>query len=176
MLYVMAYLKNGDRLVSEFENLRGIRSLSAEVMSGRKAFPVWRPVGDTHPVSGERVSIRTRTFINGRSIEAMEVVRPTVDEHGFDPENFEPAPLMKSGPNGLWAAPDNEDCPEGVEPGTEFPVHRDSDTGRRYVILRIAEGASEEVRHYIDPDIREEVASWDDTEDEFQDTIYDGDF
>lgn len=174
MLYVLATLKNGEQVISEFEELRGIRTLASDVMSGRKAFPVWRKVGDTHPVSGEAVTLRTREFISGTEVARMQVVEPIIEDHDFDPANFRPAVQLKSGRYGIWTAPEDEDeRPEGIEAGTQFPVHRDLEQdNRRYVILQVARDGADEVRYYIDPEAHEESMEWDDVEDEMQDVDF----
>lgn len=148
-LYVRIETRDGEVLISEFQKLKGIRKLSADVMAGRKAFPVWKPVAETHPVSGEPVSVRRRIFLNGDTIARMETVQPLdgmEDDHNFDPDNFVPEPIIKRGEAGLWTCPENI---EGGVVGVEYPIHRDTDH-RRYVILTWAEEESEQVRHYLD--------------------------
>lgn len=149
-MFVRVTLKDGEQAVSEFSKMRGIGTYASEVMSGRKAFALWRPVAQTHPISGAPCLVRSRVMVNGTEVRNMEVVIPTTEEHNFDPRNFTPLPNIQRGPYGLWTVPENEDRPEGVPVGAQFPVYRDSVTLRRYVVLRVAENGNEERRHWLD--------------------------
>ena len=157
MLHVQITLTDGTKRISEFERLRGIRKLSADVFSGRKAFPVWRPVSNTHPTSGEPgFMTRHREFVAGSQIQSMEVVTPSVDEHNFDPDNFVPEVItsVTRSPGGsrppLWTVPEGADIPH-AEPGTQYPIHRDRNY-RRYVYLLWAPDFEDATVHYLDPE------------------------
>jgi len=150
MLYVRALMVDGTQVVSSFERLQGIRKLSADVLGNRKAFPVWRVVGTTHPVSGEPCLTRTRQFVSGRQIAHMEVVTPTNENHEYDPENFEPVVEVQRGDAGRMFFTEDMDPVDGVTVGVEYPLHRAPD-GRRFVIVTSNSGDGEEdVLHYID--------------------------
>ncbi|HEX5097244.1 MAG TPA: hypothetical protein VFX21_14555 [Acidimicrobiia bacterium] len=157
MLYALATLNDGTKIVTEFEKLKGIRQLAADVFSGKKGFPVWRKVSDVHPISGEPgVLTRRREFISGSVITRLEVVKPkpgfeSEDLHQMMPEFFEPDAIMSNlDRNGLWTAPTaQEDLVAGATPGAQYPLHRDPDQ-RRYVILTWNEDPAAQVRHYLD--------------------------
>lgn len=153
MLFVKATLMDGEAVIVEFDKLKGIRQLSADVMGGRKAFPIWRKVSERHPVSNEPVLVRTRTFLRGDQIKEMQVVKPREgfdDTHNLQPEHFEAEVHMKSGRDGLWKAPSGEGAVVGAQAGTDYPIHRDEATHRRYVILAWDENEAEQVRHFLD--------------------------
>lgn len=153
MFYIEANLKDGGTVISEFQKAQAMRRFAADVFSGRKALPVWRVVGDTHPQSGEPVVIRTRSFVNGTHIASMQAVVPINENHGYDPSNFEDVEEFKGTTgrqsNGLWTAP-TENTPDGAVAGVKYPVHRDEVDHRRYVILRVAEDVTPENRFYLD--------------------------
>jgi hypothetical protein len=172
-MFVKAKLEGGESVIVEFEKLKGIRQLSADVMGGRKAFPIWRKVADRHPVSNEPVLVRTRTFIRGDQITEMEVVKPIAGEeetHEFRPEAFESMVLVRSNDvHGNWTAPAGEGAVVGAQAGAEYPIHRGEDH-RRYVILAWDEQENEQVRHYLDAEGAGSVADLD-----FDDEPADGD-
>ena len=149
-MFVRALMTDGTQVVSSFEKLQGIRKLSADVLGNRKAFPVWRVVGTTHPVSGEPCLTRTRQFVSGRMIAHMEVVEPTTENHEYDPTNFAAVVEVQRGDAGRMLFTEDMDAVEGITVGVEYPLHRDPD-GRRFVVVtsNSAEG-EEDVRHYID--------------------------
>ncbi len=150
MLYVRAKMTDGTEVVSSFERLQGIRKLSADVLGNRKAFPVWRVVDTTHPVSGEPCLTRTRQFVSGRMIAHMEVVTPTTEDHEYNPDNFEPVVEVQRGDAGRMLFTEDMDAVEGITVGVEYPLHRAPD-GRRFVIVTSNSGEGEEdVLHYID--------------------------
>ena len=149
-MFVRAKLIDGTEVVSSFERLTGIRKLSADVLGNRKAFPVWRVVGTTHPESGEPCLTRTRQFVSGRTIAHMEIVEPTTEVHEYDPANFSPVVEVARGEAGRMVFTEDMDPVEGVRVGVEYPLHRDPD-GRRFVVVtsNSAEG-EQDVLHYID--------------------------
>lgn len=155
-LYVQATLKgSGERVISEFDKLKGIRKLSADVMGSAKAFPVWRPLSERHPISGEPCLVRRRSFIAGSEIAGMEVMKPKAgfeDSHNYQPDNFEPEAIIQAGRNGTWRAPDalTEGFVEGSTPGALYPIRRDPDH-RRYVVLAYNDAQPEQsVVHWLD--------------------------
>jgi len=141
--FLKATMKDGTEVLAEFSKLAKVQRYVTQVMAGTKPFNVWSVVGRVHPVSGEDVLSRTRTMYNGRDIQT--IVEVTQD--GF------PKVQMQRGTYGVWTAPEGV----GVAPeGTEFPLHRDALSGRRYVVARAGTlGEADEVRHYIDPEASE---------------------
>jgi len=129
MLHVMATMLDGSTVVSEFGRLRGIRQLSADVMSGRKPFPVWETIAEVHPASGEVCKVRTRRFVSGHQIVGMEVVVPD-DGGGYVAEQ-----RIAEGSAGLYSFSDTEDVPAGGVTGVAYPVALEPESGRRYVTL-----------------------------------------
>ena len=169
-MFVRATLTGGDQVVSEFDRLRGIRSLSGNVMSGRRPFPVWKVVGTHHTFSAEPKATRTREFINGSMIKSMQIVEPVVEDHGYNPEMFRPVARMDAGSAGLHRFTE-ETLPEGVDvevsTDIDYPCHRAPD-GRRYVVLHYRSDAGDpDVEYYLDDEAGTgeglgEVFAWDD--------------
>lgn len=162
---MLATLLSGEKLISEFSNLGGEgQGYATKVFAGASVFSVWRVVGNAHPVSGETVLMRTQEMVNGSQIVKLQQVKPREGletTHGFDPANFEPVAIMQQGRYGLWIAPDgsdaNQPAVEGATPGVGYPVHRDDESLRRYVILRAQGEPTQiggepvaEVRHWLD--------------------------
>lgn len=172
-MFVRATMLDGTSHVSEFDKLTGIRQLSADVMSGRKPFPVWKVVGREHPVSGEPTDIKTRMYVHGSQVLTLEVVEPVCDDHEYHPDLFRSARRMGNGTAGTHHFTP-ETVPEadvGVSTEYGYPCHRDPD-GRRYVILQWNSDAGlPNVTHYIDTvsgdqsDITAAMDGWDDEED-----------
>ena len=145
-MFVRATLTNGTSVISEFGRLTGIRKLSADVLGGRKAFPVWTVVGDVHPANGQPCTVRTRSFISGAQVLSMEAVVPTTTDHGYSPENFTPEQRIAEGPAGLFRFTPEMDLPEGAVANIDYPTARDPESGRRFIVI------SEGVTHFIDPE------------------------
>lgn len=137
---VLATLKDGTTVESEFEKLTGIRKLSADVFAGRKAFPVWRTVAD-HLPSGEPCLLRTREFINGSEIVGLVVV----DENG------EPEVHVMGGRYGVFTVTEEFAAENGLEVGAKYPIHRDEEF-RRYIYTAWSENEVERVKAYLDPE------------------------
>jgi hypothetical protein len=153
--YIKAHTTAGTTVICEFQKNQGLRRFAADVMGGRKALPVWRLVGTTHPHSGEQVLLRTRAFINGSTVTGMEEVEPTREDHGYDPANFQSVVSVRglNGTSARWIAPaSQDDAIDGAVAGVAYPIHRDVADSRRFVILRAAEGVTAELRHYLDPE------------------------
>jgi hypothetical protein len=172
-MFVRATMLDGTQHVSEFDKLTGIRQLSADVMSGRKPFPVWRVVGQQHPYSGEPTTIRTRMYVHGSQVLTLEVVEPGFDDHEYLPANFHQVARMGNGTAGThrFTPETAPDADVDVSTEHEYPCHRDPD-GRRYVILQWNSDAGDaNVTHYIDAvsgdqsDITAAMGDWDDEED-----------
>jgi hypothetical protein len=141
-MYLMAQLKDGTKVVSEFSKLAKVQRYVTYVFQGVKPFNAWKVSGDSHPVSGEQVLMRERTMYNGRDILSIVQVRPTTEEHGYEPENFEPVSSMQKGGRGVYTVPE-QGGPEGIEAGTQFPRHRDPRSFRDYIVLREADPEAE---------------------------------
>lgn len=166
-LYAKVTMHDGSAVIAPFEKLTGIRRLASDVMAGRKAFPVWRPMGTRHPQTGqEGVVVRSRAFINGRDIATMEEVRPIAgreDDHGFEPSAFESVAMVQSGPAGMWrgdraaltsrfyaaATANDADTLGLVQDDVEYPIMREAGTQRRYIVL-FADGSGNERRAWLD--------------------------
>lgn len=156
MLYVLITLKDGTQFVSQFSKLRGIGTYAGQVMTGKKALNVWKVLGNEHPASGEKVLVRQRKMLNGTEVASMEEVLPREDAdpaavEALDIGAFTQKPHIEKGPHGLYqfdAA--DETRPEGVSVRLPYPIYRDPDTLRRYVILTAAREGTPEVRHYLD--------------------------
>jgi hypothetical protein len=137
--FLMATLKDGRKVVAEFSKLKGTgQGYTGRVFAQAMPFNAWRVVGHTHPVSGERVLVRTRVMINGAEIAEIAPVQPRdgIANHNYEPENFEPATEIQRGQYGVWTAP-RENTPEGAQPGVAYPVHRDEVTLARFVYLSV---------------------------------------
>jgi hypothetical protein len=140
--------------VSQFTKLRGIGTYAGNVMTGRKALNLWRVLSNEHPVSGERTLVRQRKMINGSEVAAMEEVTPLPHASpesvaSLLPEAFEPKPHIEKGPHGLYQfEATDETRPEGVSTTLPYPIHRDPDSLRRYVVLDARTDPPR--RHYLD--------------------------
>ena len=151
--YLQATLVSGAVVIAAFEKLGGTgQGYSTQVFAGRKPFNGWRVVGDTHPVSGEPVVLRTRTMYAGHQIASITAVKPKdgrENDHGYESGNFEPVAEIQSTEHGMYTAP-TANTPEGAVAGVDYPVHRDPNDLRRYVILRAANDIGPETRFYVD--------------------------
>jgi len=155
-MFVKAITTDGSEYVSEFTKLTNLRRYAADVMAGRKAFTAWEIVGTEHPVTGEQVLMRNRIFVNGAQIQAILQI---------DKDGLVVAIPQSDGGLGMHTVKESDGF--GDTPvGTVVPVHRDSESLRRYVV-----GAGGTVYH-LDPDY-----SVDNEEDEDEDDIeaYDND-
>lgn len=142
-MFLRALLKDGTQVVSEFSKLGRVERYVVAVFLGHKPFNAWKVQGHAHPVSGEQVLLRQRLMLNGKNIISIEQVESMVgDAHGYNPDNFREVTVMQKGKNGLYKVPETGG-PEGVPVGTEFPIHRDEHSLRRYVILRKGNPAAE---------------------------------
>jgi hypothetical protein len=151
--FLMATLNDGTQVVSAFENLGGTgQGYATQVFARVKPFNAWKNVGNTHPHSGEPVKIRTRVMYSGAEIRSISQVKPIAgreESHGYEPENFEAVSEMQHGRYGMYVAP-SENTPVGAVAGAEYPIHREEDSFRRFVILRVATADTVEVRHWLD--------------------------
>lgn len=145
-MFLQAKLRDGTTVISEFSKLASVQKYANQVFAGVKPFNAWRVVGDTHPVSGEKVLLRTREMINGKEIVSITEVQ----------QDGTPIITTQAGARGLWKAPLGASVEvEGVQAsaGETYPKHRDPVSMREYVILRAAaEGGESEVRYYTDGD------------------------
>lgn len=148
-MFLRATLDDGTQVVSEFSKLVSVGRYAAQVYIGSKAFNGWKVVSTTHPHSGEQTLVRERVLYNGKNIRLIEQVEPTTEEHGLDPANFRPAAVPQRARFGSYTVP--EEVPhEGLVAGARYPIHRDPESFRQYVIVRVAEGEAAEVRFYLD--------------------------
>ena len=151
--FLMAKLISGLTVVAEFSKLTGTgQGYAGQVFAGRKPFNAWKVVSGTHPASGEPVLVRTREMFAGSQIASITQVKPLPGmetSHGYQPENFEPVREIQKGRYGMWTAP-TTNTPEGAVPGETYPINRDESSMRRYVILKVAQGETAEVRFYLD--------------------------
>lgn len=155
-MFLRATLADGSQVVSEFSKLGHPQRYASQVFGRQKPFNAWRIKGDTHPHNGERILLRERVMVNGDHIRQIEEVEPTVEDHGLDPANFQPVTVMQKGPRGLFTVPDPAPQDDLVV-GAKYPVHRDVNNFRDYVLVRAAQPAEDgegegepEVRYYID--------------------------
>lgn len=152
-MYVLTTLKTGEKFISQFTKLRGLRDYSSKVMSGQKSFAAWTVISEQHPASGERILVRTRTFVSGSAIATMAEVEPATEDHEYNPDNFRLIPKFQKTEWGFFTFP--ETLPAGAESavsGVEYPIHKDPSSLRKYVILTVAEPENSivEERFYID--------------------------
>lgn len=171
MRFLRARLASGQVIVSRFEKLANVEKYVAQVFAGIKPFNVWVPVGERHPQSGEKVSLRTRRMFPARQIVEIEEVKPVSGretDHNFEPSNFEPVVSMSRGERGIFTVPkEDERAPglygaqgdplytegmreQGLVTGTQYPVHRDTTSYRDYIVTTAASEGQEEVRYYLD--------------------------
>jgi hypothetical protein len=143
-MFLRAKLKDGQVLVSEFSQLARVERYAIQVYNGTKPFNAWKVVSTDHPVSGERQLHRERMLVNGAEIVSLQQVEPTTEDHGYEPDHFQPVAVAQRGPRGVYRVPE-EDAPEevtaaGGTPGMEFPKHRDEMSFRDFIFLNAQEG------------------------------------
>jgi hypothetical protein len=146
-MFLRAQLKDGTQVVSEFSKLARVQRYIVSVFTGTKPFNAWKVTGEAHPVSGEEVRYRERRMYNGDAILFVEQVEPTTEDHGYDPSNFQPVATMQKGGRGTYTVPEGDLRPEElseVESGTQFPLHRDANSFRDYIILQAADPEADE--------------------------------
>lgn len=158
-MFLRAKLIDGTQVISEFTKLGRTERYVNQVFTGQKPFNAWRIVGRAHPVSGEAVVLRTRLMLNGSQVVAVEQVVPTIEDHNYDPANFKSAETVQKGSQGIYTVPE-QDVPEplaGVAPGTQYPIHRDDGSFRKFIVTRVANpeaeaGSAESIdqRFYLD--------------------------
>lgn len=169
-MFVRVTLRDGSRAVTEYTRVRNLPTYAAEVFGGRKPLSLWRPADENrHPISGEPCLIRTRVLIPGAEVTKMEQVMPNRPDHNFDPDNFDPIPVIQGTQrrNGLFRfKPDDPNLPELAVPGIDYPRHFEG-TGysqRSYVILQAEMDGEPEVRHYLEASARSHREEWHDAE------------
>lgn len=143
-----------DIYVSEYRKLGNIEKYLKRVFYENKPLNVWHVISEVHPDSGEAVLYRRRLVLNGKNIVAVEEVVPTESRRGNDysPNLFQPKPVIEKGQYGTWTAPTTEGAlVVDARPGATYPIHRDPESVRRYVVLKAGEG-EDEIRHYLDPE------------------------
>jgi hypothetical protein len=157
-LFLLATDKDGSQVVAEFSRLEGSgEGYVSRVFAGAKTFNAWKIVGDTHPVSGEKVLLRQRVMLNGKYLAKVEPVQPKEgreNDHGYDPDAFEKVTEVQGAEGGKYVCP-AENGPEGAVPGVTYPIHREANSLEKYVILKAAvptEGnlLDGEVRYWIE--------------------------
>lgn len=166
-MFMQANLKDGSKIISQFSKLGKVGAYAGQVFGGRKAFNAWEVVGDTHPVSGEKVLYRQRKLIAGSDISSLQVVKPKAGfetSHGFAPENFEQVVEMEHGRYGVFTVEAQDDgglrpagLSEDIPLGTEFPIRRDGSSLRKYIVVRAASEGQTERRYWLDTQTEEDV-------------------
>lgn len=154
-MFVCITLANGERHIGEFSKLKKVGAYADDVLRGRKTFNVWRVVGGTHPANGEPCLMRTRQKVNSSQITCIEEVEPVREDHEYQAVNFRGVARPQSGKAGLHrftepvdpTAEDAVPVPDGARTDVEYPVHRDPESGRRFVWL-----SYDITRHYLDPE------------------------
>lgn len=153
--YLRAVLVTGQVVIAAFQKLSGTgQNYVSQVFSGRKPLNVWTKVSTVHPKSGEAVLFRTREMIGAAAIRSISAVKPKAgfeaeDVHQFDPTNFEAVVEMQAGENGTYTVP-AEQTPEGLTAGDQYPIHREPNDLRRYIVTKVAAGDVPEQRYFID--------------------------
>lgn len=150
--YLRVTTDAGIQYVSEFHKLGFPEKYFQKVLRAGKIFNVWNVVSETHPQSGEAVLIRRRIMLNPTRIVSVEEVEPDVrtGPDDYNPSHFKAKALIEKGAFGLWTAPTEEGAlVVDALPGAKYPIRRDNDSLRRYVVLRAGEG-EDEVRHWLD--------------------------
>jgi hypothetical protein len=173
-MFLRVTLNDGRSYVSEFSKLGRVQRYVTQVMAGQKPFNVWSIVGRTHPVSGEPFLTRSRLMLNGSDILAVEQVerKASADPDSMNPLDFRPVVQHEKMRGGLYKTPS-----EGIVhddytlPGdTEFPIHRDDATLRRFVYAVYSETAP--VRHWLDPEAPVYAGSVGEDEDEDEHNMF----
>lgn len=167
--FLLATLTTGEKVVSEFSDLGGSgQGYSTQVFAQQKPFNAWKVVAGEHPASGEKVLVRTRVMFNGMLITSIAQVQPKEGfdtSHGYVVENFEPVTEIQHGQYGahVFGA---ENLPAGAVAGVGYPIHRDPNDFRRYVVLKVEQAPetvggepTPEVRYTVDRDRTERARS-----------------
>jgi hypothetical protein len=159
MIYVLVKLEDGSTVVAPYQRLRGIGRYSAQVMSGAKPLNLWTVRGEAHPVTGERILMRSRRTVSGKTVREMQVVTPKADADAAQidalaPDAFEPAVEPQSIGFGLYTVDRTKTLEDGIvlPAGTVLPIHRDTGLGERYVVACAGTGEANEgeVRWYYE--------------------------
>lgn len=137
---------NQGEVVAEFADLGGTgQGYAGQVFARAKPFNAWRVISGTHPASGEATLVRTRQMYNGNAILSIAQVQPKAGfetSHEYLPANFEPVLEIQHGKYGAWVAP-TENTPPGAVAGMSYPIHRDPNDFRRYVVLRVEQAPAQ---------------------------------
>jgi len=152
--FLLITASDGTQFISEYRKLGNIEKYLKRTFFENKPLNVWNVVSEVHPDSGEAVLYRTRTIVNGRNVISVQEVTPVEGRQGDDysPESFELKPVLERGQFGTWTAPTTEGAlVVDARPGATYPIHRDAESMRRYVILKAGQG-EDETRHYLDPE------------------------
>jgi hypothetical protein len=99
---------------------------------------------------------------------------PAFAEHNYNADRFSPEPVFKHFGSGMWTAP-AENTPEGAVAGVQYAVKRDPADSRRYVTLRVAEGTSPELRHWLDAERAGYSDRFGGNDDDDDDVLFDDD-
>jgi hypothetical protein len=99
---------------------------------------VWTVTGDRHPVTGEKMTMRTREFVRASDIISARVV----DAEG------EAIAMPPKGPYGLYRVVEEDGT--NLPVGTIIPVARDQQSLRRYVVTGCDPEGVEIARHWLD--------------------------
>jgi hypothetical protein len=169
--YLKATLKDGTNVVSSYEKLTNVQKYAATIFARMNVFNAWELVSRTHPTSGEACLVRRRRMISGDQITEIERVVPISFESAnrtrpantvpmtaeayenaianYDPNVFTSALEIQAGDGGLWIAP-TENTPAGAVAGQRYPVHVETQTLARFVILHVATDTAPEVRFQLE--------------------------
>jgi hypothetical protein len=171
--FLRATLKDGSQIVSSFEKLANVQKYAAQIFARINVFNAWELVARVHPTSGEPCLVRRRRMISGDQITEIERVVPisleafraiprmggdrivmAVESYeeaiaNYDPTVFESALEIQAGDGGIWIAP-LENAPTGAVAGQRYPVHVDTASLGRFVILHVATEANPEVRFNLE--------------------------
>jgi uncharacterized membrane protein len=78
--YLKVTLADGSTAVSTFARLANVGAYVRKVLMGAEAFPIFTTLATSHPVTGEAVAMRSRSFLNRDTILSIT----EVDADGLD--------------------------------------------------------------------------------------------
>ena len=133
-MFVRITRTDGSTFISQFDKLGNLGRYFSKCLASRKAFNVWTVVSTAHPVTGEPVTMRTRTLLNPEHIATVQEVTAS----------NEPRAIPQLGDAGSYTVVDGDDI--ALPLGTTVPRHRDPATLDYYVITGYNVDG-DEVRH-----------------------------